>query len=147
MSRETVMLIVTITAWPGLSRSTSARGFSFRAVTIHAGHIVTWKQVPRPFCLLQCRYGINLDARIGEDSLQFLHLSWITYSNREKEKKRRERYKEKEKKSMQRFFLKWTKFFNLKNRIDSINMNNGNHVSAWSGVVGWFVRWIRSAAK
>ena len=55
MSRETVMLIVTITAWPGLGRTASASGFSLGAVTIHAGHIVTWKQVPRPFYLSQCR--------------------------------------------------------------------------------------------
>lgn len=139
------MLIVTITTRPGLSRSTSARRFSFGAVTIHAGHIVTWKQVPRPFCLLQCRYDINLDARIGKDLLQFLHLSWITYSNMREREKEKRKWKRKGKHATI-FFKK--KFFDLRNKINSINMNNGNHVSVWSGVVGWWiVKWIKSAAK
>lgn len=63
----------------------------------------------------------------------------------ERKRKREEKVKKK-RKTCNDFFKK--KFFDLRNKINSINMNNGNHVSVWSGVVGWWiVKWIKSAAK
>lgn len=67
--RQAVMLVIAETAGPGLSGPAAARGLPLRAVTVHRGYVVTWKQARglyRSSRMWRRWWGINCWICFGE---------------------------------------------------------------------------------